>query len=144
MSTGDYTFGNGSTISIKDATDTFLPIAGIESIPEVGVEATLEDVTDLTDTVKQYEDNPLLEGSDFAIEYKKRKQANPDPGQDYLYQQSVARAKVTFQITYSDGTTSTFDVKLKGSKNTQVEKGAILKRASTGKIVSEPVGGVAA
>ena len=98
---------NGITLAYKTEGDTYLPLAGLKEVPEMGVDPEKIENTCLSDTVKQYEMGIGDAGDmDFVFKYENSKSTSP-----YRVLRSFADAgtKVSFEETFPDETKFNWD-----------------------------------
>lgn len=102
---------NGATLSVKAQGDsTFINLAGLKEIPDMGVEPEKVENTVLTDTVKQYE-NGIGDAGDMAYKFKFDNSGSSSAYRKLRAIESSGKA-ASFKEVLKDGTTTTFDAEV--------------------------------
>lgn len=98
---------NGITLAYKSTGETYITLAGLKEVPEIGIDPEKVENTCLSDSVKQYEMGIGDAGDlDFVFKYENSKATSP-----YRILRGFAddKTKVSFKETLPDGTVFTWD-----------------------------------
>lgn len=99
---------NGITLGYKESGgSTYTILTGLKEVPEIGIEPEKVENTCLSDTVKQYE-NGIGDAGDLEYKFKYENKSDTSPYR-VLRKAQEAGKTLSFQETFPDGTTFTFD-----------------------------------
>ena len=97
---------NGITLSCKDSGSSYVEIAGLQEVPEIGIETEKVENTCLSDTVKQYEKG-IGDAGDMEFKFKYTNAVWKN-----LRGFEAAAKPTEFKVTYPDGCTVTFSAEV--------------------------------
>lgn len=107
---------NGATLEVKKKGEsTYTKLPGLKELPDLGVDPEKVDVTDLEDTVKQYE-NGIGDAGDLAYKFNYE---NGDAASSFRILREIESSGETasFKETLKDGTTTEFDAQVAVKRN---------------------------
>lgn len=97
---------NGIKLSYKTSGSAYVDIAGLQEVPEIGVDPEKVENTCLSDKVKQYEKG-IGDAGDMEFKFKYTKEV-----WKILRGFEAASKATSFKVTYPDGSNVSFDAEV--------------------------------